>query len=549
MARNHYLIFGILALLLTACGQVGTITGGDKDVTAPRIIVEEVQPPMESTNVAPQKIIIPFDEFIEFNKPSENIRVTPADVQLDHEIKRKSVVMTVKSGEWKPNTTYTVYLNRAVKDITEANDSIIAYVFSTGDFLDSLKTAVQVNDAYSGKPVNGVTVGLYTSKLVDDTSKIEPRYYASTNKEGIARFQFIKDTTFYIYAFEDENLNNRLDASEKRAILRTPAPLDTVFDTGPIIRLMPPTSDELSIVSNEVLPTATWALGFNRTLKEEEEFVFLPPEPLQVIWNKERDSLSAFYGMTKASGSLVGILKTATQSDTITKRFFFKDKKELQLKITNNLSQNKLLANDTLKIKANEPFKSIDTSAITLEVIEVKDSVRKTVPYSITTTAPHKKELYFNKKNIEKAFLSIPPHAIEGQNYSLSDSLNWEFTFQKPKETGIMIVEFDTIPAYGVLVITQKANQYKKRVVFDGIEKSSHRIEFLQPGEYSFHYLYDKDKNGQWTTGSIFEEKEAETILWFKATSTIRANWEVKTTLPIKILKEEKEEGSAEEEE
>src|SRR5690554_57911 len=211
MARIHYIILGIFSLILFSCGQVGSITGGEKDTTAPRVIVDRVVPPMESTNISPQKITIPFDEFIEFNKPAENIRVTPADVKLDYKINKKSVVLTVKSGDWAQNTTYTVYLNRAVKDITEANDSIIAYVFSTGDFLDSLKTAVQVEDAYSGKPITGVTVGLFTHQLINDTSKVEPRYYASTNDQGVAFFQYIKDTTFFIYAFKDDNLNNRLE--------------------------------------------------------------------------------------------------------------------------------------------------------------------------------------------------------------------------------------------------------------------------------------------------------------------------------------------------
>src|SRR5690554_5829136 len=307
MARIHYIILGIFSLILFSCGQVGSITGGEKDTTAPRVIVDRVVPPMESTNISPQKITIPFDEFIEFNKPAENIRVTPADVKLDYSIHKKSVVLTVKSGTWAPNTTYTVYLNKAIKDITESNDSIIAYVFSTGDYLDSLKTAVQVEDAFTGKPVSGVTVGLYTEKLTSDTSKIEPRYYAATNKEGTAYFQFIKDITFYIYAFEDDNLNNRLDATEKRAVLNKPVHLDTVFDIVPIIRLMSPETKDLIVLSNDVIPTTTWCLSFNRPLSDEDSFTFLSPQPTHVIWNDTKDSLSAFYESTTTSGSLSGV--------------------------------------------------------------------------------------------------------------------------------------------------------------------------------------------------------------------------------------------------
>ncbi|RYM34055.1 hypothetical protein ERX46_08830 [Brumimicrobium glaciale] len=537
MARFNYIIWGILSLLLVACGQVGSITGGEKDITAPGIIQERVNPPMGSINTSPQEITIPFDEFIEFNKPAENIRVTPADVKLDYTINKKSVVLAVKTGEWKPNTTYTVYLNRAVKDITEANDSIIAYVFSTGNFLDSLKTAVQVQDAYSGKPVSGVTVGLFTQKLINDTSKVEPRYYASTNEEGIAFFQYIKDTTFFIYAFEDDNLNNRLDATEKRAILNRLVELDTVFETVPTIRLMAPEANELNIISNEVIPTSTWCLSFNRPLSEEENFSFIAPQPAHVIWNKTKDSLSAFYESSSNSGSFSGVLQSSEKSDTIIKKYFIKDKKELVLKISNNLSKNQLWANDTLKLKANEPFVYFDQAPIVFEAIKIKDTVKSSLDFEVINHSSIEKHIYFDKKNIEKVFISIPPAAVQGQNYALNDSINFNFSVQKEKETGVMIVEFDTIPEYGVLVISNKAAKYEKRVVFDGVEKTDHRIEYMQPGEYSFHYIYDLNRDGKWTTGSIFNDVEAEVIEWFSSKSTIRANWEVKTTLPIKVVK------------
>lgn len=534
MARIHHIVFGICSVLLFSCGQVGTITGGDVDTTAPRIIEDGVIPPMESTNISPQEIIIPFDEFIEFNKPAENIRVTPADVKLDYKINKKSVVLTVKSGEWAKNTTYTVYLNRAVKDITEANDSIIAYVFSTGDFLDSLKTAVQVEDAYSGKPITGVTVGLFTQKLINDTSKIEPRYYASTNDEGTAFFQYIKDTTFFIYAFKDDNLNNRLDATEKRAILNSPVMLDTTFEIIPIIRLMAPEANELTIVSNEIIPTTTWCLSFSRPLKDNENLSFLTPEPFHVSWNISKDSLSAFYESDLSSGSLSAILNTSDKIDTITKKYFFKDKKELQFKASNNLVNKKLLANDTLKLKANEPFAFFDKGSINFEILKEKDTVRSPLDFEVINYSPTERHIFFDKKNVEKAFVNIPPAAIQGLNYALTDSIKLDFEVQKEKETGVMIVEFDTIPEYGVLVIKSKSLNYEKRVVFDGIDKSTHRIEFLQPGVYSFHYIYDLDKNGKWSTGSIFKSLDAEVIEWFSTKSTIRANWEVKTTLPIK---------------
>ncbi|RFC55931.1 Ig-like domain-containing protein [Brumimicrobium aurantiacum] len=546
MARFNFIILLLSIYLVSGCGQVGTITGGPVDVTAPRVITDKVQPPNASTEIYPESILIPFDEFISFNKPAENIRVTPDDVKLDYKIKGKSVELKVESGEWKPNTTYTIYLNRAVKDITEQNDSIISYVFSTGEFIDSLQTGVQVNDAYTGKPVTDVTVGLFTERVKSDTSKIEPRYYASTNDKGIAIFRYIKDTTFYLYAFEDENLNNRIDATEKRAALFDPVKLDTLFETGPIIRLMPTRNEALTIQSNEALPTATWGIGFSRELRENESFEFLPVEPLQIIWNEDKDSLSAFYGQTDQSGVFSGILKADDKNDTIIKRFFFKNEDDLALKLTDNIINNSLWANDTLKLKSNEPFKSFDQSMVSFKAIAEDDTVQKKLDYELVDISPIEKALVFDKRKIDEVFLTIPPHAVSGINYPLKDSVEIDFSPQKDKETGVMIVEFDTIPEYGILVVENKEHNFKQELVFDGVEKVSHRIEYLQPGSYSFYYIYDENKDGEWTTGSIFDGVEAEKVAWFTTKSTIRANWEVKTVIPIKLVKNDEKEQSTE---
>ena len=533
MARIHFIAFVVVLYLFASCGQVGSITGGEEDHTSPRVIEDQVKPPIGSTNISPNKIIIPFDEYIKFNQPGKNIRVTPDDVKLDYSIKGKSVELSVKSGEWQPNTTYTIYLNRAVKDITEGNDSIIGYVFSTGDYLDSLQTTIQINDAYTGKPLKDITVGLYTSQLEDDTSKVNPRYYASTNEKGIASFKNIKDASFYAYAFEDENRNNRLDIIEKRAALKGKVNLsDTTITNIPIIRLMPPIDTVLKVISNEVLPTASWCLGFNRTLKENEHFDFLYPPPNDIIWNKEKDSLTAFYESTKNSGDLSGVLHTASSIDTISKKYFLKD--QPLLKITTNLVDKQLGIIDTLKIIANEPIKSIDTALIQLLEIPSGDSIKRIIDYTLDSISPLETGILFKNNSPKKLYLNIAPGGVKGLNYSLKDSLNVDFTLQGEKETGIMIIKFDSIPPYGILFITNSKSKKQYKVIFDGVSDTLSRIEYLAPGKYEFHYLIDKDKDGKWTTGSIFSNELAEEVIWFPTISTIRANWEVKTTLPIK---------------
>lgn len=540
MARYRYIIFLLGVVLLSACGQVGEVTGGEEDRTAPQVKIDKVIPPMSSINIAPQKITIPFEEFIELNKPAENIRVTPADVQLNYEIKKKSLVLTVKEGEWQKNTTYTIYLNRAVKDITESNDSIMSYVFSTGSFIDSLQTVVKVVDAYTGNVVDGVTVGLYTKPLIDDTSKISPRYITSTNKDGIATFKHIKSADFYAYAFDDENRNNRLDATEKRAYLNTVVTLydtDTVEIIGPVIRLMPPEETELKVSNNEFASAGIWGLRFSRPLNEDEDFVPLDfdEEKLKdyLVWNEDKDSVTVFYALTESSGTLSGLLKTAEKTDTINRKYFYRQKPNLA--VNSNLVNRKLLYTDSLKFIVSEPIQSIDTSLIEFSAILKGDSIAIPQAFEYVPLSNREFALYFEKGKQEKLLLNIPPAAITGINLTMKDSLKYDFSLQLERETGTMIIEFDSIPPYGVLFITSKRTKEEIAVVFDGIEKLTHTLSYVQPDQYEFKFLIDEDKNGKWSTGSIFTNKEAETMIVFPDVTTIRANWSVKTTLaPIK---------------
>lgn len=522
------LFFG---LLIVSCGQVGNITGGPKDEIAPRILSKEVSPPINSTSIYPKTISIPFDEFIKFNKPAKNIFVTPADVKLDYTIKGKSVELKVKEGSWQPNTTYTIYLNRAVQDITEGNDSIMAYVFSTGTYIDSLQTAVQIVDAYSGKPQKDITVGLYTEILKTDTGKLTPRYFASTDKDGIATFKNLKQKKYFVYAFKDQNRNNILNTSEARGQLGKVAKLSDSIDTIiPVIRLMPPKEQQLKVKSNVAVAPGIWCLGFNKAIKDTSKFQFIDTIPTAVIWNKEKDSLTAFYKTGKDAGAFFAVLKKDTTTDTIFKRYFFNKK---ILTIENNLNNKILEMGDTFTLKLNDPIVELDSSKLNIQAIANDDSLKRPISYRLLKLSPITLGFIFPKK-IKKVFFSLPPNGIIARNTSLKDSLNLDFTIQTVEETGNLIIAFDSIPQPGILFIEGKDKEHSYKILVADTAKREYQLQHLQPGKYTYHFLFDEDHNGAWTTGSIFENTGAEKVKWFSQVSTVRGNWDVKTNLSFK---------------
>ncbi len=526
MDRPTYYIIILLSFFLSSCGQVGTITGGQVDVSAPKPLLSQVEPPVASINVSPNKIIIPFDEFIALNKPAQNIAVTPKDVSLDYSISGKSLILERKEGQWKKNTTYSISLNRAVKDITESNDSIMLYVFSTGSFIDSLSCSFYVFDAYSRKSLSDIEVGLFVSPLQDDTSDVRPRYISTTNKNGKASFEYLKDSNYYAYAFNDENKNSRLDPNESRGRLNLsfqPITLDSVLDT---IYLMPPVIDDIRVLSNEFLSPGIWSIGFNKSISESHSIQYLGDNLLSYNWNDQRDSLT-FYLSNKLSGNGSFILKART-SDTITKRFFFKE--EPELKFSHNLRRNKLLFGDTLTLTFNDVIEKIDTANVEC-LMSIDSTQTKFYPSFKIVDANMLKVYGFDRSNSNQVNLSFLPNSIRCHNLSHKDTISLGGKIGLKKDLGSLIVELDTAVVNSVLIISNEKGQEIARKAL--VENKEVVFKNLTPGKYTYSLLLDENNNGQWDTGNIFSGVEPEKILWFKKSSRVRANWDVKSSLDI----------------
>ena len=136
MAFRTFIIVGLL-FLIHSCAQVGTLTGGEKDIIAPIPIASKMNPENGSTNFTTSVIKIPFSEYVKLNNPEETIVIIPPHAKLDTKLSRKTVSISW-NDTLKNNTTYTIYLNGTIKDLTEENDSLMQYVFSTGNFIDSI---------------------------------------------------------------------------------------------------------------------------------------------------------------------------------------------------------------------------------------------------------------------------------------------------------------------------------------------------------------------------------------------------------------------------
>ena len=206
----RFILVLTLSALLFGCAQVGVLTGGERDRIAPQPVLEKMEPANQSTNYSGNKIVVPFNEFITLNKPSENLIVVPPNIKPKTRIKGKSLII-----EWEDtlssNTTYAFYLNGLVRDITENNDSLMTFVFSTGNYVDSLTRSFQVIDAFTNSPAPGVIVGLYPK--FSDT--LRPLYFGKTDQSGFVTLNYMTAGQFQVATFLDKSRDLKAQANEK----------------------------------------------------------------------------------------------------------------------------------------------------------------------------------------------------------------------------------------------------------------------------------------------------------------------------------------------
>jgi len=158
-------ILGLLFVLvfLSACASVSAPTGGPRDNVPPQLVVEKSTPNLQ-TSFTKQPIVLTFDEWVDLQDVYNQVVVSPPiEGSPDIRIRKKSVVFEFpEEARLKDSATYIVNFGEAVQDITEKNPAEdLRFVFSTGPYIDSLSLQVEIVDAFTGDPVEGVLVMLY----------------------------------------------------------------------------------------------------------------------------------------------------------------------------------------------------------------------------------------------------------------------------------------------------------------------------------------------------------------------------------------------------
>ncbi len=207
---------------------MGNPEGGPYDETPPHLI--GTSPRINAVGYKDKKIELHFDEFVKVDNASENVIISPPQLESPKISSSATKTITVQLNEdLLPNTTYSIDFGDAIVDNNEGNEfGNYAFIFSTGNVVDTLQIAGSVLDAETLDPIKNILVGVYpvdpnSAKANADSSffKKPLTRISRTDAKGAFRIKGIAPGTYQVVALLDGDQNFMFNQkSEQIAFLK-----------------------------------------------------------------------------------------------------------------------------------------------------------------------------------------------------------------------------------------------------------------------------------------------------------------------------------------
>lgn len=494
------------------------LSGGPDDEFAPVIDTVKSFPLNGELNYSGDLIHLKFNEYIVLVKPSENILITPRPAVNPTITSHNKTLEIIFNEPLLENTTYTINFNAAVADLTEKNDSVFQYVFSTGNFIDSLSLKGKVSDGYTNNPSADMLIALYpfSNEIQFDSIpfKLKPTYICQSDKSGNFQLNYLKYGVYYLFAIADKNKNLLLDDGESFAFL----PSRTILINGKNVRaelksFLPPS---VGCKMDNISFTSPGKLSVTFTNAPESFTINSSCDLLQEETGKS-DSLIFWLADLP-----VPKMKFATtlNGEIDTLKPVFKNVENANLMLcTDNTSAGKLTPSQIYTLTFSQPIKpeSIDSSKMKLMDA---DSVAIAYSYKIV-----------NLKTIEFEF------EMKGKHILLLDSAAVKSIYDVPvSQQQFFNFERHEMSYYGSLIINTDIKSDKNLLIYLLDQKSeivdtvpfSKKMIFPQliPGDYQLMLVVDENNDGKWTSGSIMDSRIPEKVIYFNELINVKSKWE-----------------------
>lgn len=516
----------IILTFIVACAQISPLVGGDKDVYAPTIDSLKTYPINGALNFSGNEIVIKFNEYIKLDNVNDNIIITPQLTEKPTIFAKNKTFSLIFNENLQENTTYVINFNGAIQDFTEKNDSIFQYVFSTGNYIDSLSISGNVKDSYINKPVDNCLIAIYpaTNDIQFDSIpyKLKPTYIGQTNKLGDYKINYLKDGEYVVFAFTDNNKNMQFDRDgEKIGFLSQKSILINDITNDVDFRLFSIESDKTQMTKSEFTYPGKFEIVFN---KDPESFKL--KSNVEVVQQGTKTNDSLIFWVTQKPAQKISFYTSINDNaiDTISpylKNQPTEDKIE-KLKITSNIRSGKLLLpGEDLVISVNEPILHVNAELIHFYD---EDSVEVEVDYQVDNML----NITFYTFVTKATYLQIDSLAIESFYGNFNHDkpvVNFENLIDKDYY-GQLILNIDSLGGTYVFELLDDKQNVIDVIIIDHPEN---QLVFnnLPPGKYQLRVIEDKNDDEKWTSGSLKKQNQAEKVYYYTDEIKIRSKWDL----------------------
>ena len=539
----------LILITLAACARIGTPSGGPRDEDPPVFLGSF--PDTLATNVDPniKEIVINFDEYIVLRDYSKNAVISPP-FQRNPIVSPQGTAntkITIKlQEELQPNTTYNFNFGDAVRDNNEGNIlKNFSYVFSTGDFIDSLEVTGKVKDPYNIKQSEKVLVGLYK---IDENYKDsliiqkKPYYITRADQSGNFTLKYLAQGDYKVVAFADEVENTQYDfGKEKVAFQSEKLSLNgnenvnlTLFNQKPNYRAVKAEQKGYGqiLIKTEGLQDSIKITPIDKTYRTAmiEQF---PNQDSIVFWfNPKVDTLASRNQRLKFEIDYQGKKNELTT-------LYSEPKDEFKFRVSTNIGST-MPPHQRLKLIGNAPIVSWNKNDIEL----FRDSVQ--IPFEISKNPININELFidFEKDYDQKFEINLYPKAIQNIFDIPNDTIAYKFVTGKSLDYGNLKLTIANPPTQPFILQFIKKDKDQILEEFYG-NQSIFEFKNLEATDYYFRLMVDENANGKWDSGDVLKGIQPEAVYLYPSMITIRKMWDANETWVLGEEPNEQEKNEA----
>ena len=524
----------IIVLVSYQCAQRGTPTGGPKDIAPPELV--RAEPPNMSINFKDQKIRLYFNELVKLKDIQKQLIISPplkyTPILSPQGNANKYVEITIKDT-LAANTTYTFNFGQGIVDNNEENPlPFFTYVFSTGNYIDSLELSGVITDAFNKKADEFVSVMLYKidSSYTDSTIYKKPPNYITNTLDSAIIFKLknLKEGKYALFALKDIAGNNLFDQkTDKISFVEDTINLPT--DSIYLLNLFKEIPDYgVAVPSMEASNKISFGYYGDGSAIEIETITKLPDTISSIITKeREKDTLNFWFTPFKMDSILFAIsnenLKISDTFNVKSRKVAF-DSLRLSLNQQGNIEIDK-----PIKILVNTPIVSFDSTKIKLTD---KDTLLVANNLKLDTIKNH---LNFDFKILPNQSYKIEllPGAITDFFDTTNDTVVYNLRTKSKADYGNLKLNLNaTTIAFPIIVqLTNEKGKVEREIFAD--ESQVFEFNNLNPGKYMARVIFDSNGNQKWDTGNYLKKIKPEKVSYYPTLIEMRANWEGNETFNL----------------